>query len=169
MKTILQCTILVWWSALFPRLLKIKLLYNQQENFGICEHIFSLHAFSTIQSRVYTCVHARTHIPKYLVNTSQVIGLGQSYWPPGGQTSDGKVHFVCKGFSEQHLLGPQKMKEARLLVFTGSFNFYKYSLPIKPMNLHFFGAHAFKWSSDVSPRMLLTLWHFHPPPLCFNK
>ena len=93
-----------------------------------------------------------------------MIGLGQTYWPPGGQTLDGKVHSTCKGFSEQHLLqqasGDQRSQAFSL---TGSFNFYKYPLPIKPMNLHFFGAHAFKWSSDVSPRMLFTLWHFPPP------
>lgn len=39
-----------------------------------------------------------------LTNMRQMTGLVQSYWPPGGQTLDGKVRFAGKGFSEQHLL-----------------------------------------------------------------
>ena len=87
-----------------------------------------------------------------LANTSQVIGLGQNHWPLGGQTLGGKVHSTGKGFSEEHLL--QKVSEderSQAFNFTGSFNFYKYSLPIKSMNFHFFAAHAFKPRSRCLP------------------
>lgn len=82
---------------------------------------------------------------KYVVNTSQAIGLGQSDWLPGGQKLDGKVHFAGKGFPEQHLLRQVSEDErSQAFSFSGSFNFYKYSIPIKPMNVHFFAARAFK-------------------------
>lgn len=67
---------------------------------------------------------------------SQAIGLSQSYWPPK-QILDGKVHSAGKGFSEHLLQQVSEDERSQAFSFTGSFNFYKYSLPIKPNEFTF--------------------------------
>lgn len=54
---------------------------------------FFLYMYVSVQSKV------KKKKKKDLVNMSQVTGLHQSYGPPGGQKSDGKVHFEGRGFS----------------------------------------------------------------------
>ena len=139
-------------------------LFKTWENFGVCEYFF----FIYFQHLSKPCTLPPFKKKKGLANTSQVIGLGQNHWPLGGQTLDGKVHSAGKGFSEEHLLQQVSEDErSQAFNFTGSFNFYKYSLPIKSMNFHFFAAHAFKPHSDVYHPVFFTPWH--SPHFCFNK
>lgn len=116
---------------------------------------FPLDVFSTIQSQIKKKKVLSKH------ESSRARPKLLTSW---GQTLDGKVHFAGKGFSEQHLLQQVSEDErSQAFRFTGSFEFYKYSLPIKPMNLHFFAAQLLREAQMFATECFFTLEQSIPP------